>query len=110
MLVPALSVFRKSFIRFVNQAVVAVVIFFVGLIPVPHMGELIESSEVSFAGDAFVSHVGSARSQRKVCREKGFQIALSGRGLRNSDLNHSGAPYRATGHRSCNGDRLPLLC
>ena len=110
MLIPARSVFRQSFIRFANQSVVAVVIFFVGLIPGPHMGEWIESSEVSFAEDTFVSHVGSARSQRKVLREKGSQIALSGRGLQNSGLTHSGTPYSTVVHFSCNGGRLPLLC
>ena len=114
-LVPFMSSATKSAVQrvrlsFLSQTVAAAVMLFGGLVPGLHMTELLESSEVLFAEDEVVSHVGAARFQRASSREQHTQREHSDQVHWGARPAHTSPSHSAVGHCFCDGRRLPMLC
>ncbi len=107
---PTRSAVQRVRLSFLSQTVAAAVILFGGLVPGLPATEWLESSEVTFAEDESVSHVGVGRFQRVSSRRVRTQKERCGQVHSCARLAHPSPLHRAVGHCFCYGLRLPMLC
>ena len=107
---PTQSAFQRVRLSFLSQTVAAAVILFGGLMPGLSATEWLESSEVSFAEDESVLHVGAGRFQRASSRGQRAQRKRRGQVHSCARPAHPSPSHRTVGHCFCNGLRSPMLC